>query len=114
MRRDLTISGSWTQLVIRGLEAVGLDVRALCRVCGLSYAELADPETRVPRDQAGRLWREAAKRAGDPLLGLHAAARAPVGANNLLVHMLLSSRTLQDGLRRLLLYQRVLAHGQVV
>jgi AraC-like DNA-binding protein len=114
MRRDLTISGSWTQVVIRGLEAVGLDVRALCRACRLSYAELVDPEARIPRDHSGRLWREAAKQTSDPLLGLHAAARAPVGANNLLVHMVVSSRTFLDGLRRVVPYQRVLAHGRVV
>jgi len=113
MRRDLTISGSWTELVLRGLEALGLDGRALCRACGLSYAELMDPEARIPRDYAGRLWREAARHAADPLLGLHAAERTPVGANNLLVHMILGSRTFLDGLRLVLPYQRVLAHGQV-
>ena len=114
MRADLTISGSWTQLVLGGLEAVGLEPRVLCRACRLSYAELADPESRIPRDQAGRLWRAAAERSGDPLLGLHAAARAPAGANNLLIHMVLGSRTFLDGLRRTLPYQRVLAHGRVV
>jgi AraC-like DNA-binding protein len=114
MRRDLTISGSWTQLVLLGLGAVGLDVRALCRACELSYSQLMDPEARVPRDQAGRLWREASKQSGDPYLGLHAAARAPVGANNLLIHMVVSSRTFLEGLRRVLPYQRVLAHGRVV
>jgi AraC-like DNA-binding protein len=114
MRSDLTISGSWTQLVVRGLEAGGLDARALCRACGLSYAELIDPDARVPRDQSGRLWREASRRSGDPSLGLHAAAAAPVGANNLLVHMVLTSRTFLDGLERVLHYQRVLAHGRVV
>jgi AraC-like DNA-binding protein len=114
MRSDLTISGSWTQLVLHGLESVGLDGRALCRACKLSYAQLMDPEARLPRDQSGRLWREAAKQSDDPLLGLHAAARAPVGANNLLIHMVISSRTLLDGFRRTLPYQRVLAHGRVV
>jgi AraC-like DNA-binding protein len=113
MRRDLTISGSWTQLVLRGLEATGLDGRALCRACRLSYAELIDPDARVPRDHAGRLWREAAKRSDDPCLGLHAAERMPVGANNLLVHMVVGSRTFLDGLRLTLPYQRVLGHGRV-
>lgn len=113
MRRDLTISGSWTHLVLRGLEAVGLDARALCRASRLSYAQLIDPEARVPRDYSGRLWREAAKQSADPHLGLHAAERMPVGANNLLVHMVVGSRTFLDGLRLTLSYQRVLGHGQV-
>ena len=114
MRSDLTISGAWTRMVLLGLEAVGLDARALCDACGLSYVQLMDPEARLPRDQAGRLWREASRRADDPLLGLRAAARAPVGANNLLIHMLVSSRTFLEGMRRVLPYQRVLAHGRVV
>jgi AraC-like DNA-binding protein len=114
MRSDLTISGAWTRMVLLGLEAVGLDARAVCGACDLSYAELMDPEARLPRDQSGRLWREAARRADDPMLGLRAAARAPVGANNLLIHMLVSSRTFLEGLRRVLPYQRVLAHGRVV
>jgi AraC-like DNA-binding protein len=114
MRSDLTISGAWTRMVLRGLDAVGLDARALCDACGLSYVQLMDPEARLPRDQAGRLWREASRRADDPLLGLRAAARAPVGANNLLIHMLVSSRTFLEGMRRVLPYQRVLAHGRVV
>jgi AraC-like DNA-binding protein len=114
MRRDLTISGSWTQLVLRGLESLGLDGRALCRACGLSYAALVDPDARIPRDQSGKLWREAAKRSDDRLLGLHAAERMPVGANNLLTHMVLGSRTFLEGLRRALAYQRVVAHGSVV
>jgi AraC-like DNA-binding protein len=45
---------------------------------------------------------------------LHAAERMPVGANNLLVHMVLGSRTFLDGLRSALAYQQVVAHGQVV
>jgi len=114
MRSDLTISGAWTRMVLLGLEAVGLDARAACEACDLSYAQLMDPEARLPRDQSGRLWREASRRADDPLLGLRAAARAPVGANNLLIHMLVSSRTFLEGLRRVLPYQRVLAHGRVV
>jgi AraC-like DNA-binding protein len=114
MRSDLTISGSWTQLVLLGLEAVGLDARALCRASRLSYSQLMDPEARLPRDQSGRLWREASRQSSDPLLGLHAAARAPVGANNLLIHIVVSSRTFLEGLRRVLPYQRVLAHGRVV
>jgi len=114
MRSDLTISGAWTRMVLIGLDAVGLDARALCEACGLSYAQLMDPEARLPRDQSGRLWREASRQADDPMLGLRAAARAPVGANNLLIHMLVSSRTFLEGLRRVLPYQRVLAHGRVV
>jgi AraC-like DNA-binding protein len=113
VRRDLTIAGAWTQFVLRGLERCGLDVRALCRAEGLPYAELDDPDARVPRDVAGQLWRAAARAAGDPCLGLHAGERWPIAANNLLAHLVMSSATLRDGMRIALAYQRVLAHADV-
>jgi len=113
MRRDLTISGAWTQFILRGLERCGVDVRALCQREGLAYAELDDPDARVPRDLAGQLWRAAARVSGDPCLGLHAGERWPVSANNVLAHLVMSSATLRDAFRLALAYQRVLAHGAV-
>ncbi len=114
MRADLLISGSWTRMVLASLEQVGLDPRRLCGAAGLSYAQLSDPDARVPRDMAGRLWREASRESGDPFIGLHAGVRVAPAANNLLSHMVISSPTFLDGLQRTLPYQRVLAHGRVV
>jgi AraC-like DNA-binding protein len=113
MRTDLLISGSWTQMVLRSFEAVGLDPRKLCATAGLSYAELSDADARLPRDLSGRLWREAARVSGDRQIGLRAGERVPPSANNILSHMLISSPTLLAGLERTLSYQRVLAHGRV-
>ncbi len=114
MRKDLTISGAWTQIVLRGLEQCGLDVRALCMRSGLVYTQLNDAAARVPRDQSGLLWRAAAQASDDECLGLHAAERSPVSANNLVAHLLMSSRTLREGFRLALAHQRLLAHETVV
>jgi AraC-like DNA-binding protein len=114
MRRDLTLAGAWTQFVLRGLEACGVDARAICQRCGLAYAELDDPDARVPRDASGLVWREAARTTRDPLLGLHAAMRMPIGLNNLLAHLVMVSPTLLDGFQRAGRYQRTLTHANVL
>ena len=114
MRRDLTLAGAWTQFVLRGLESCGLDVRAICQRSGLAYAELDDPDARVPRDASGMVWREAARTSGDPSLGLHAAMRMPLGLNNLLAHLVMVSPTLLDGFHRAGRYQRTLTHANVL
>jgi AraC-like DNA-binding protein len=114
MRKDLTLAGAWTQFVLRGLEACGLDVRAICQRCGLSYAELDDPDARVPRDVSGLVWREAARTSQSRLLGLDAAMRMPIGLNNLLAHLVMVSPTLLDGFARAGRYQRTLTHANVL
>jgi hypothetical protein len=108
MRKDLTLAAAWTQSMLRGLECCGLDVRAICQRSGLTYAELDDPDARVPRDASGMVWREAARMARDPLLGLRAAMRMPLGLNNVLPHLVMVSPTLLDG------FQRALTHGDVL
>ena len=100
--------------MLRGLESCGLDVRALCQRVGLAYAELDDPDARVPRDASGMVWREATRTAGDPRLGLHAAMRMPLGLNNPLAYLVMVSPTLLDGFARAGPYQRALAHGNVM
>lgn len=100
-------------MVLGSFAALGLDTKALCDAAGLDHDQLSDPDSRLPRDLSGRLWREASRQSGDPLLGLHAGERLVPTANNLLAHMVLSSPTLLDGLQLSLPYQRVLAHGRV-
>src|SRR5882757_2411323 len=100
MRADLLISGSWTRMVLASLDAIGLDSRRLCAAAGLSYAQLSDPDARLPRDLSGRLWREASRQSGDPHIGLHAGERVAASANNLLSHMVISSPTFLAGLER--------------
>jgi AraC-like DNA-binding protein len=114
MRRDQTLAGAWSQFVLRGLQSCGLDVRAICQRAGLVYAQLDDPDARVPRDASGLVWREAARMTGDPRLGLHAAMRMPLGLNNLLAHLVMVSPTLLDGFQRVRRYQRALTHANVL
>lgn len=114
MRDDLTISGGWSRRVVAGMEALGVEVRSICRDLGLDYGLLTDPDARVPRDQSGALWREAARRSGDRDLGLHVGESIPPLANNLLSHLAMSCSTLLEGAERTAEYQELIAHGRVL
>lgn len=110
---SLTISAAWTQILLRAFEALGLSAERLCDDAGLDYTTAMDSDARVPRDLAGRLWIEAVKQTGDRMLGLHAGEKVRFVANNLPVHLLMSSRTLEEGLTRGFQFQTLLAHGEV-
>lgn len=110
---SLTISAAWTQILLRAFKALGLSGEQLCADAGLDYETAMDSDARVPRDLSGRLWMTAVKQTGDRLLGLHAGENVTFVANNLPVHLLMSSRTLEEGLTRGFQFQKLLAHGEV-
>src|SRR6185436_6812727 len=62
--------------LLTALRALGLDTADLCRRVGLRPALLRDPAGSVPMHVAAELLAVAARRAGDPLVGLRAGARA--------------------------------------
>jgi AraC-like DNA-binding protein len=69
----------------------------------------------VARDETtGLLWREAARRSGDPLLGLHAAQHFRLGINSLLAHLLVSCENLREIVSVLARYQTLVTAGTVV
>jgi len=109
----LTISAAWTQILLRAFEALGLPAAKLCGDAGLDHQTAMDSDARIPRDLAGRLWMEAVHQSGDRMLGLHAGENVTFVANNLPVHLLMSSPTLEEGLTRGFQFQRLLAHGEV-
>ena len=114
MRRDATVSGAWTRMVVEGLESLGLDVHGLCQLANLPYAALVDPDARVPYDQVTLLWRAAERRTGDRNLGLHAAERVQPVVNHIHSHLILSSRNLRDGIAATLPTLALLGHGTEV
>ena len=112
MRADLTINGIWTLWIARGLEALGVDLVAMCGRSGLTASQLRDPDARVPLDALVPLWREAERASRDPLVGLHAGERANVSMNHVIAMLVACSRNLRDGLLRALRYENpLLAHG---
>ncbi|MDJ0866112.1 MAG: AraC family transcriptional regulator ligand-binding domain-containing protein [Myxococcota bacterium] len=104
-----TISGGWFQYVVRGLESVGVPVGEICRELEIDLDAATDPDVRIPRDSATLLWREAARRSGNPMLGLHVAEHFRLGLNNVLAHLMVSSLDLQGALEALARYQVLVA-----
>lgn len=87
-------------MMLHGLQRVGIDTRTVCLAAATSHALLTDPDARVPEVVLRRVWREAARHSADPHLGLHTGELAGAPLNNALMYIILSSRDLEDGLRR--------------
>lgn len=94
------MSGRWTQYGVQGLEAVGVDVKEICRKVGLSYEAASDPAAWIDFGKFVLLWSHAVRATGDPNLGLHAAQRFEPVARDLLSHLLMSCNTLGEGMAR--------------
>jgi AraC-like DNA-binding protein len=97
--------------LLKALEASGVDTAELCRACGLDPAMLEDASAHLPRSFLLQLWRRAAHRLPDPHLGLHLGERVQPRAANVVTYLTMSSRTLREGLERLIRYQRILGEG---
>jgi AraC-like DNA-binding protein len=94
------MSGRWTQYGVQGLEAVGVDVESLCQEVGLSYEALTNPTAWIDHAQFAKLWSNAVRACGDPDLGLRAAEHFRPAATDLLLHLLISCKTLGEGIER--------------
>ncbi len=91
--------------LLTALRALGIDIGALCRVVGLRTSMLQDPAASVPASLVVDLFDEAARRSGDPLIGLHAGEQArPRGP---LAYLLVSSPRLDQGLLQLERFSRL-------
>ena len=72
---------------------------------GLSDKELKDPEARIPSSRFLKLLERAEGQLRDPMVGLHAEAKAQVRGP--LFYLLLSSASLGEGLRKFTRFARV-------
>lgn len=111
MKQLRTTSSSWAGAIALALERAGLDSRDLFAELGLDYGVLADPDGRIAQDDMTRLWRRAVERSGDPSIGLNLAQVTHPGCLHVVGYALMASRTLKEGLERLVRYQRIIAEG---
>jgi len=65
-----TCAAFWVKGIAETLEAAGLHVHTLFEEAGLDFAALADADARFPTERISRLWQLAAKRSGNPAIGL--------------------------------------------
>ena len=110
----MTVSVRSVRPVIGRLHALGLDVKAVLSAAGVDPGALDDAEARMPHVAALAIWREASRRSGDDVFGLHVAEDIRPGAFDVLDYAIRASITLGDGLERLVRYHRILHDGAVV
>jgi len=93
-----------SRALVESCRRLGLDAGGLLRRAGVDAARLADPDARLPAEQADALWREAHAAAGDPCLALHAAEATPFGAFPALDYLGASGSTVGEGMARVAAY----------
>ena len=91
--------------LLTALRVLGLNTTDLCRRVGLRASLLQDPTASVPARVVVDLLAVAARRSGDPLVGLHAGEHTqPRGP---LYYLVMSSPQLGDGLRQVTRFSRL-------
>ncbi|WP_439888913.1 AraC family transcriptional regulator [Pseudomonas sp. MBLB4123] len=108
---ERTTSSSWALGIVQALEMGGVDCRTLFLELGLDYAALQDPDARFAQDGMTRLWQRAVELSGNPAIGLNMAKVVRPASFHVVGYALMSSRTLKEGLTRLVRYQRIIAEG---
>jgi AraC-like DNA-binding protein len=108
---ERTTSSSWVAGIVAALEYAGLDGQSLFAQLGLDYESLNNPDARFPQDAMTRLWHLAVEVSGNPAIGLNMAKALRPSSFNVVGYALMSSRTLQEGIVRMVRYQRIIAEG---
>ena len=114
MRLEPTVSMSHVRVLLESLDGTGVKGADVCHSCGIDPGLLEDPNARLGRSRILALWRELARRVDDPNPGLHLAERVRPRAANVVTYLMMSSRTLREGLERLIRYQRILGENSRV
>lgn len=85
-------------------EQLGLDGDVVLEAAGAERSLVDDPDARIPAEVADAIWVQAASRATDPFLALHAAEALPFGAYKVLDFIVANAPTIGTGLERVLRY----------
>lgn len=75
---------------------------------GLTEKDLEGPEARIPEAATNHVWKALAEASRDADFGLHFAERMTVDAFDVVGHLVTRSRTLGEGLARVVAYSRIL------
>lgn len=102
------ISSRVLQGIVAGAILRGVDAATLLAAVSLSWAQLQDPEARLPSEVADRLWHHAAWLSGDDLLGVHVAQQMLPADFGGLGFAVRSSATVGESYQRIARYLRLL------
>lgn len=91
---------SWSRFIAEGLEAAGVDSRALFLEAGIDLLEAENPNARFSVEKMSQVWRLAVERTGDPCFALSLAEHSNPGMYSALGMSIISSRTLGEAIHR--------------
>ncbi|CAN5338588.1 ornithine utilization transcriptional regulator OruR [soil metagenome] len=103
-----TVAAPLARIVLARAVTADLDLAKLARLVGIDPKTLDDPDGRVPAEGMVRIWDEVATLTGDPNLGLNVGRELGGAGATLAGHLVRASRTVGEGLERVLLFYRVL------
>jgi AraC-like DNA-binding protein len=92
---------------VQALEQRGIDPAPALREARLLPTALGSFDNRLPHPAVAALWEAAARLAGDPWLGMHAARDLPPGSYDLFDYLLSTPATVGAGIERLVAYARL-------
>ena len=106
--QPVEVSAGIGALVVQAAAEQGVAAADLRAATGFDPALAADPDARIPLALETALWEEAARRAGNPAFGLHAAQGLKPGVFDVLDYVFRTAPTLRASLERLARYNRLL------
>ena len=106
-----TVDARWACLAAERLRDEDPEFQAVLYEAGLRFADVADPDARIPLHKHAALLEIAARRLGDPLFGLRLGARIHPKRAGLIGAAVLGASTVEDALLSLERYLRVLDDG---
>ena len=111
MNRETTQLARSPLLLLDYAQRLGLDRRELVAGAGLTEAQLADPDTRIPTAAMRRLWGEVLRQNPDPALGLQVASSITADQLGLVGYTMVYSATLGEALNRFTRYSRIVSEA---
>jgi AraC-like DNA-binding protein len=111
-RRAPSTIGSLSAMIVRALDAQGVDGRRIAREAGIDPDRAQAPDARVPRAAHTRLWQLAVEATGNPCFGLEASRFATQTTLHALGYAVLASATLREAFERIIRYRRLI--GDVI
>lgn len=99
---------SWTLLIAKGLESLGLDADEVFRQAGLNPEKLRIPGARFNQAAVIKLWQIAEQASNDPYFGIRISRHWHPTTFHALGYAWLASCTLKDGFQRLVRYSAII------
>ena len=95
-----TVSASYLATLLEAFTEAGCSRRLLLECTGLTDADLAVPDARLPVETVTKAWQAAKSKSADGLIGLRVGENIRPGSFSVLGHLLMTCATLRDALEK--------------